>query len=229
MASNPYLEGNYSPVSEEVTSFDLPVNGTIPDGLDGTLLRIGPNPINADPATYHWFNGDGMLHGIDLRDGRAAAYRNRWVRTDSAVEALGEDPSPDQAPEESPLGPGASNTNVVAHAGRILALEEAHLPVAVTRELATVGRYDFGGALRGTMAAHPKIDPETGEMLFFGSYNMDGGTWVNYHVADASGRLTRSEPIEFAGLPMVHDFNVTESHVVWMDLPVVLDADLLSA
>ena len=91
-AANPYLVGNFAPVTEEVTAFDLPVEGTIPPELRGRLLRNGPNPINADPAAYHWFTGDGMVHGIELRDGAAASYRNRWVRTDQSAPLLGETP-----------------------------------------------------------------------------------------------------------------------------------------
>jgi carotenoid cleavage dioxygenase len=67
---NRYLEGNYAPVQEEVTAFDLPVIGALPAELNGRYLRNGPNPVTApDPASYHWFTGDGMVHGIRLRDG----------------------------------------------------------------------------------------------------------------------------------------------------------------
>ena len=78
---NRYLEGNFAPVHEEITATDLEVTGTIPDQLDGRYLRNGPNPVVApDPATYHWFLGSGMVHGVRLRDGKAEWYRNRWVR-----------------------------------------------------------------------------------------------------------------------------------------------------
>ena len=83
MTSNPYLAGNFGPVSEEITAFDLEVTGTIPDGLDGRLIRNGPNPRGeVDPAQHHWFVGDGMVHGLRLRDGRAEWYRNRFVGGD---------------------------------------------------------------------------------------------------------------------------------------------------
>jgi len=85
-----YLTGNFAPVREEVDVDDLPVDGQIPTELEGRLLRIGPNPVtDPDPATYHWFTGSGMVHGLWLRGGRAVTYRNRYVRSDSVVEALG--------------------------------------------------------------------------------------------------------------------------------------------
>ena len=76
----PFLKGNYAPVADELTAFDLPVEGSIPAELDGWYLRNGPNPRK---ATGHWFTGDGMVHGVRLENGRAAWYRNRWVRTES--------------------------------------------------------------------------------------------------------------------------------------------------
>ena len=79
---NRYLTGNYAPVHEELTAVDLPVTGSLPAELEGRYLRIGPNPIGpVDPATYHWFTGDGMAHGVRLRGGKAEWYRNRWVRS----------------------------------------------------------------------------------------------------------------------------------------------------
>jgi carotenoid cleavage oxygenase len=223
---NRYLVGNFAPVTDERTETDLPVEGAIPEELCGRLLRIGPNPIAADPAAYHWFMGDGMLHAIELRDGRAASYRNRWVRTDQAASLLGEDPITGQPDDVFPGGSSVANTHVVTHAGKIFALVEVCLPTEVRPDLSTVGRYDFGGKLRSSMTAHPKMDPVTGEMLFFG-YDPFGPPWLRYHVVNAAGELVRSEDIDIRGPSMVHDFAITERNVVFFDLPVVFDFDLL--
>ncbi|HEV7887566.1 MAG TPA: carotenoid oxygenase family protein [Acidimicrobiales bacterium] len=225
--ANRYLAGNFAPVKEEVDAADLPVAGSLPKELNGRLLRIGPNPVlDPDPATYHWFSGDGMLHAIHLREGQAKSYRNRWVRTDGAADALGETP-PEGAPETWPMGSAVSNTHVVPHAGRIFALVENALPMEVDRDLNSLGRHDFDGRLRSAMTAHPKIDPATGEMLFFG-YNIFGPPYLRFHVADASGALVRTEDIEIPGPAMIHDFAITENHVVFFDLPVVFDMDLVA-
>jgi carotenoid cleavage dioxygenase len=223
---NRYLLGNFAPVSDELTATGLPVQGAIPKELRGRLLRNGPNPIAPDPAAYHWFMGDGMLHAIELRDGEAVSYRNRWVRTDQALDLLGEGPIPGQPEDVFPVGSSVANTHVVAHAGRIFALVEVCLPTQVRPDLSTVGRFDFGGELRSAMTAHPKVDPATGEMLFFG-YDAFGPPWLRYHVVDANGELVRSEDIDIKGPSMVHDFAITEHHVVFLDLPVVFDFDLV--
>src|SRR4030088_2630346 len=135
---NRYLEGNFGPVQQEGTVTELPVSGAIPDHLDGRYLRNGPTPLGrADPDTYHWFMGDGMVHGVRLRDGRAEWYRNRWVRSPEVARALGETPARfNHRAGGAALG---ANTNVIAHAGRTLALVEGGVAnYELTDELDTV-------------------------------------------------------------------------------------------
>lgn len=217
------LEGNYGPVDEEITAFDLPVTGALPVELNGRYLRNGPNPIPVPEGLHHWFIGDGMLHGIELQNGKANWYRNRWVRTTTIAERRGFKDA--GGPPDVSFGGNPANTSVVAHAGRILALCEAGLPYQVTPDLETVGRYNYDGKLKTRFTAHPKFDPETGEMLFFGYSPLP--PFLTYHVVDAAGKLTRSEEIEIKGPSMVHDFVTTRDHVIFFDLPVIFDPTLL--
>ncbi len=213
-----FLTGNYAPVAAEVDATDLPVTGTIPVELAGQFVRNGPNPSTGSSA--HWFLGDGMLHGVDLRDGKARRYRNRYVRT---RQLSGEGTFVDENGRvDRTVGP--ANTHVVGHAGRILALVESGFPYEVTAGLDTVGPFDFDGRLTTAMTAHPKLDPTTGELHFFG-YGFTP-PYLTYHVADAAGTLVHSEEISVPAPTMMHDFNLTEQHVVFMDLPVVFDLDL---
>ena len=117
--TNRWLQGNYAPVTEERTDLALAVTGTIPAELEGRYLRNGPNPVEPDPATYHWFTGFGMVHGIRLQGGRAEWYRNRWVRAGSAVDVVGPaQPNPHPVAADRPVF--AANTNVIGMAGRHL-------------------------------------------------------------------------------------------------------------
>ena len=220
MTATPFfLSGNFAPVTDEVTATDLPVTGAIPGELAGRFVRNGPNPHTG--TSPHWFLGDGMLHGVELRDGHAGWYRNRYVQTRQLTDehaAYVDDEG------RADFTVGAANTHVIGHAGRILALVESSYPYEVTPELATVGCFDFDGRLRTPMTAHPKLDPASGELHFFG-YGF-APPYLTYHVADAEGTLVRSEEISVRGPTMMHDFNLTERHVVFMDLPVVFDLDL---
>lgn len=224
LAPNPYLVGNYAPVFDERDDADLEVTGAIPPELDGMLVRNGPNPLVVpDPATYHWFMGDAMLHAVELRDGKAR-YRNRFVRTPPAAETLGEK-APGKSAEVNGLQPKAS-TALVQHAGKILALYEVSLPTEVREDLSTIGAHDFDGALTTPFTAHPKVDPHTGEMLFFG-YDVFGPPFLRYHVADPSGRLVTTEAITLPAAAMMHDFAITSTRAVFLDLPVLFDLALV--
>ena len=221
--ANPYLDDFLAPVSAELTATDLPVTGHIPEFLDGRYLRNGPNPVaEVDPATYHWFTGDGMVHGVGLHGGAAGWYRNRWVRSAAVRAALGE-PAAGTHNLRAGMQSLGANTNVLAHAGKTLALVEGGVAnYELTDELDTVGPCDFDGTLAGGYAAHPHRDPRTGE-LHAVSYSFARGKTVQYSVIDTHGHARRTVDIEVSGSPMMHDFSLTDKYVVIYDLPVTLD------
>ena len=129
-----HLRGNYAPVSEELTTFDLPLEGALPPELSGLYVRNGANPVTG--SSPHWFLGQGMLHGVRLEAGRARWYRNRYVRT-----PYFENPGIQRVSSEGKFDrvASAANTHVIAHAGKLLALEEGSFPWVVDAELRTVG------------------------------------------------------------------------------------------
>ena len=216
-----HLRGNYAPVFDEVTAHQLEVRGSIPVELDGRYFRNGANPITGESA--HWFLGDGMIHGVRLREGRADWYRNRWVKTpfhENPTKPVIDLENPDFNSENS-----KANTHVVSHAGRILCLEEGHIPWEISDELETVGPHSFGGRLDGSFTAHPKICPLTGEMLAFG-YGFLPPTYLTFLRVSATGELVQQKAIDIPAPVMMHDFNITANRVIFMDLPVVFDLDL---
>lgn len=212
-----FERGNYAPVADELTAENLSVQGAIPAELDGWYLRNGPNPRQ---ASAHWFVGDGMIHGVRIEGGQAKWYRNRWVRTDSFIENF----PLYNADGSRNLRSSVANTHVVNHAGKTLALVESSLPYEITNDLETVGAYDFGGKLVDSMTAHPKICPTTGELHFFG-YGSVFAPHVTYHRADADGNLTINRPLDVPALTMMHDFALTPSYAIFLDLPIVFDLE----
>jgi carotenoid cleavage oxygenase len=225
MTENLFLSGNFGPVAGEHTAEGLRVTGHIPEQLSGRLLRIGPNPIAADPANYHWFLGNGMVHGVSLRGGRAAWYRSRFVRDDEVVAAKGWPPVSGPRREDE-LGGGIANTNVIAHAGRTFAIVEGgNLPVELDDELETVRRSDFTGTLPAGFSAHPKRDPDSGE-LHAAVYGV-GRQQIQYVVVGTDGRVRKTVDVPVPGAPMVHDCAITKNYFVLLDLPVVMDPSAL--
>ncbi|MDB6000936.1 MAG: carotenoid oxygenase [Rhizobacter sp.] len=226
----PPVEGsnNVDPIPMECDAPFLRVEGELPPGLNGTLYRNGPNPQFAKPGA-HWFSGDGMLHAFTLDNGRAS-YRNRWTRTahwqaehdagHPLFDAYGRDATGSKS--NIAADEGVANTNIVWHAGRLLALEEAHLPFEVDpRTLERRGPHNFAGAISGPFTAHPKTDPLTGELVFFG-YGATGplSAGMTHGSVDAAGKVTRFQRFDAPYAAMVHDFMVTSGHVLFPILPL---------
>lgn len=207
-----WLKDNFAPVFEEITETNLDVTGSIPPELNGRLLRNGANPQTGESG--HWFLGNGMLHAVEIRDGKANWYRNRYVKTPLYL-----DKDADVMASMNDMAMSSANTHVIHHAGKILALEEGHWPFEMSDELETIGAYNFDGKLKGNMTAHPKTCGKNGEMLSF-AYGM-AAPFMTYHRISADGELLQVEPITVKGATMVHDFNITENFVIFMDLPAV--------
>ncbi len=240
---NPYLSGRFAPVHRQIEVTDLAVQGDLPADLVGAYLRNGPNPKFTPLGSYLYpMEGDGMLHGLWFEDGQVR-YKNRWVTTAglAAEERAGRalfggittpafvDPSL-LGPDPDPGWPTKLDAfiNIVRHAGRYLALEEAAPCYEVTPELETVGRFLFGGGLAQGLCAHPKIDPVTGEMVVF-RYDITE-PYLTWAVVAADGTMAVPEtPVESVDRGyMVHDFAVTEHHVVLSLGPTVFDLEAMA-
>jgi carotenoid cleavage dioxygenase-like enzyme len=216
-----YLQNEYAPVHEERDVFELKVVGAIPPELDGVFLRNGPNMKGRDLG--HKFCGHGMVHAVAFRDGNALWYRNRYVRT------LFYD-NPDTVSVDPEGGP--ANTSVIYHASRLLAVAELGFPYQLSStDLSTVGAHNFAGKLADSFTGHPKVDPVTGEMLAYG-YPF-APPFLRYYRIDAQGNMVSNEPIDLprrrdglgSKLCMIHDFAITATKTIFMQLPVVFDLD----
>src|SRR5262249_4129190 len=154
-----------------------------------------------DPTRYHWFMGDGMVHGLRLEGGRALWYRNRWIRSTAVSAALGEAPVP--GPRHGPSD--TVNTNIVSMAGTKWALiEGGSYPVRIAEELNTTAYDAFGGSLKGSFTGHPHIDPNTGEMHGI-CYSIKSPNTLRHVVVGRDGRVCREEPIAVRNGPAIHD------------------------
>ncbi|MBD2115000.1 carotenoid oxygenase family protein [Nodosilinea sp. FACHB-141] len=225
---NPYLTGNFAPIETELTVEQLPVVGELPAELSGMFVRNGPNPQFSPLGLYHWFDGDGMLHGVHIQDGKAS-YRNRYIRT----QGFEQERQAGQAVFGGLLQPSqggfknVANTALVWHRNRLLALWEGGEPHAIdVPGLETVGAYTFNGKLASPVTAHPKVDPVTGEMMFFG-YSLAQPPYVKYSVVSAEGELLRTVPIDLPVGVMMHDFAITEHYTLFMDLPLTFRLERL--
>jgi carotenoid cleavage dioxygenase-like enzyme len=230
-----FLTGNYAPLDTECDIDALPLQGRLPAQLRGALYRVGPNPRFAPrDDRYHWFFGDGMVHAFFIGDGKVA-YANRWARTpkwrleDEAGHALfGTFGNPaTSAPSVHGKNSGTANTSMVWHGGRLFALEESHQPFEMDpHTLASIGYQDAGALAGQRFTAHPKADPATGELHFFcylpGS---PGEPNLQYGILDAHCRVTTLDTFRAPYASMMHDFMLTERHVLFPVTPLTVSVE----
>ncbi|MER7930114.1 carotenoid oxygenase family protein [Streptomyces sp. NPDC096057] len=232
--TNMFLNGPYAPWREQGEAFDLEIEGRLPEELNGAMYRIGPSPLYSpkDPSRYHWFDGDGMVHALFLRDGRAS-YRNRYVETaglqlekEQGRALYGAFMNGSGTPLPAGVIPkNPANTHVKLFDNRLLALCEGDVPHELRPDtLETVSqRYDFGGEVTGPVTAHVKTDPANGDLLFFGS-NMDGT--VTWYRADRHGKLLDRHTIDLGGIPtFMHDYAVTTDYAIFLMNPSMVRID----
>lgn len=219
---NPYLNGPFAPVGEEIAATELTVIGEIPRDFAGIYVRNGPNPRTPPNGMHHWFDGDGMLHALSIEGGKAQ-YRNRYIRTGDFEDAgpRGGIFTRAQHTGAKTVYKDTANTDVVCHAGSLLALWYiSGQPARVdARTLETISAETFGGRLPGNVSAHSKVDPDTGALHFFDYALYE--PFYSYGVVDRDNRLTHVTRVDTPGPRLPHDMAMTQNHVVLMDLPVV--------
>ncbi len=227
---NPYLHGLFAPTVHEVHATELEVEGELPKELCGAYFRNGPNSAHPPTNRYHWFDGDGMVHGIWFDNGRAQ-YRNRTIQTRGWAQEHKEQ----RAIWGGVLGPfdftlpggplkDTANTDLIVVQGKLLALwYESGVPVALDPlTLDTLGPWDFDGALRRA-SAHAKVDPATGDLIWF-RYG-DRAPYMTYGVVRTDGTVHRTD-ITLPGPRRPHDIGVTPHYSVLHDFPVFFDPEL---
>jgi carotenoid cleavage dioxygenase len=175
-----------------------------------------------------------MVHAVYFRDGKAA-YRSRFVGT----AGLADEMAAGRAIWPGVMGPfdfdlprhylkDTANTDLVLHNGNLLALW--YLCGAPYRldplTLEPRGTDDFGGRLRTTVSAHPKVDERTGELVYFTLAEFEP-PYMTYGVVSKDGELAHEVPIDLPGPRAPHDITITENYSILHDFPFFHDADVL--
>ena len=215
---------------------DLEVEGKIPADLDGVFYRVGPDAqYPMDPRNIP-FDGEGHVSMFRIKDGRVS-YRSRFARNQrfKAQEAahkilfpMYRNPMADD-PSVQGKSRGTANTHIIFHNNLLLALKEDSPPVAMNPlTLATVDDYyTFNGQLESkTFTAHPKLDSETGNMVAFGYEAKGFGTDdINVFEYTPQGKRIWSAWIKVPYIGMLHDFAVTQKHVIFYVIPLAFDLE----
>lgn len=200
------------------------IEGEIPRELNGTLYRNGPNQNilpESGPGGLHLFDGDAMIQAIRFEDGRAH-HRGRYARTErflrdasEGVYAGGGLKSPAERPSDPPIPNHSPNTNIVPHAGRLWAMAENMPPFEMDpKSLESKGLWDYDGKMLGmSTTAHPKIDGTTGQMWIHGYQPIE--PFIQLYCVEADGSVSLAETHDAPWASMMHDFALTENHVIF--------------
>lgn len=192
---------NFEPTRELANINEFTVEGKVPSDLNGLYVRNGPNA--KDSKNKHLFMGEGMVHGIWLKNGKAINYKNQYIDL-----------------TKNGNRPGLGNIGLTAFNSKLLSLGEIGPAFELNaNNLNTIAKYNFDGKASPNISAHPKLDND-GRLHFFG-YNLFNKPYLTYYSANPKGELDKIEPIALAAPKMIHDFMITENYVLFMDLPIV--------
>lgn len=208
------------------------VEGHLPAGLNGTWYRCGADrqypPMDGEDI---FIDGEGMMFMIRFDDGHVS-FRNRWVHTPRfELQArhrrslFGRYRNRYTAdPLAADTSPGTANTNMLFHAGKLYALKEDDLPYEVDPDtLETLRQSDLDGQVSAvSLTAHHKVDWVTGELLTY-SYQAKGDSTTDFaiYIFDADGKKVNEVWFDAPWPGVVHDFAVTEEHIVVPFFPLV--------
>ena len=227
---NPWLAA-YAHADRELYEAKASVTGKWPASLRGTFYRNGPAGHEVGDYRYqHWFDGDGLMQAYRITD-QGISHQARFINTykRQAEQRAGRplystfaSDIPDPAPITSPDTVNPGNISVLHHHGKLLALWEAGSPWHIDESnLETHGIYAFSEQTTGVpFSAHPRVEPD-GTLWNFG-YLSSANILVLWHI-DANGKLKRIEKIDAAPITMIHDFVVTERHIVLLIAPFHYD------
>ncbi len=231
---NPYLHGVYTPTIHTGTvAEDLEVEGELPADLFGAYLRNGPNAQYKPKNPYHLFDGDGLVHGMYFKDGKAT-YRNTQIATACLLR---------EQQERNAVWPGVmwpfdfnlpdfpikdtSNTDIILHNGKLISLwYNAGVPYTLDPlTMENTGPLAFESRFSRRMSAHSRVDWQTGEMFFF-DYG-DTPPYMSYGVLGPDGALKHECPIDLPGPRLPHEITFTNNYAILHDHPLFHDVNVL--
>jgi len=231
MPQNPWFQALQKPAEEFPLTPLTVLSGNLPSGLQGTLYRNGPACLECGGQKVgHWFDGDGAILAVHFTpEGAKAVYRYVQTAGYQAECAANQYLYPNYG--MTVPGPfwknwgkavkNSANTSVLALEDKVLALWEGGLPHALDpTDLETFGTDTLGSlSSESPFSAHPKIDPQTGEIYNFGVFPGKDSTLQVYQ-STPQGKVVQTAMVKLEGLPLIHDFVLAGRYLVFLVSPV---------
>lgn len=208
------------------------VEGRLPADLRGTFYRNGPGRFERNGERYHhWFDGDGYAQAWQIGGGQVA-HRGRFVETRKFLDesSAGQFLYPafgtrfDRRGFRDNDSLNAANTNLLPFNDRLYALWEGGSATEIDpATLATIGIKTWRDDLKAMpFSAHPKIDTH-GVLWNFGA--MAGTDKIALYRINADGAVAQTAVIDVPNVAMLHDFAVSERHLIFVIAPYDITDD----
>ncbi len=224
------------PLKAPLNSGPLRMQGRWPAALQGTLYRVGSARRELGGVSMnHWFDGDGMLQAFRF-DGGQVSHRGVMLstpklKTEEAAGRLLYSGFAQTLPNSPPLaGPDTinpANINLLSlpASRELFALWEGGSALSVdSQTLQAKGFKVWSPETKGVpFSAHPRVAPD-GTVWSFG-YMPGSGRLVIYEISPA-GQLRRHHMMAAPQADMVHDFAITEKHLVFLLMPLKFSGEL---
>jgi all-trans-8'-apo-beta-carotenal 15,15'-oxygenase len=235
-ANNPRLTPMRGFAGQDVACENLAIEGKIPKELRGVFYRNGPGLFERGGQRYqHWFDGDGLLNAWRFTDS-GVSHQARFIRTEKFIAeseaneflmpSFGTAIKAKRAIKNSD-SVNTANTNVVRLGDRLLAMWEGGSAYDLDPQtLATRGPVTWKPELKAMpFSAHPKVEAD-GTFWNFGTAGF--GKIVLYQLS-AIGEMLRYHLLEAPPCAMLHDFAVSQKHIIFLLAPVTMDRENLKA
>ncbi|MFN5324154.1 MAG: carotenoid oxygenase family protein [Bacteroidota bacterium] len=231
-----YLELGFKSNAQEAVYENVVVKGSIPQWLEGSLIRNGPGVVHANKPMKHWFDGLAMLHKFNIHHGRVS-YQSRYIDCDAyrSYKQTGQFLYSDFATDpcrslfgkiqtlfsKDPMITDSAKVNVGSVNGGFYALGEPLMQVRIDpKTLKSLGVFDYGLTARSRMTtAHPHID---GHQTFNLVVEYGPINYYSIYTMGSDSKKVASVPVYEPGY--IHSFGMTENYFIIAEFPLVVQS-----
>ncbi len=235
-SEEPSATRGFSDLTVETRIAGLPVQGSLPEWLTGSLVRVAPAQWDLGESTVrHWFDGQAMLHNFEISGGQVS-YANRFLDTKQrrAVQETGKIAYSEFATDPcrsifkrvqtmfSPQLTDNTNVNVVKLGERYIAMTETPIALEFDPEtLDTLGVAYESAA--DTSTAHPHAERDSGGMLNFGTKFGPRNSYRFFELGPQESEPRVVATVATKHPSYQHSFGLTEHYIVLTEFPYTVN------
>lgn len=233
----PYQLG-FSTVHQEGEFAALPLQGQIPDWLNGNLIRTGPGTLKVGQQAYHhWFDGLAMLRKFSFADGQVA-FANRFLESQAYREAKAKGKISrgefgttarhslwERMIDPLPRLTDNATVNITMQGDRFISVTESPFPIIFDpTTLKTIDQFHYQDHVPGQITtAHPHFDFDENASYSY-LVNLIPQCQYSIYRMDAHShhrQLISTIPVKQPAY--MHTFGMTQHYLILVEFPLRLN------